>query len=113
MSDLEEKLGYRFQDQDLLIQSVTHPSIAAEQRSVTCDNQRLEFLGDAVLDLVVAEELFHHDEELSEGPMTELKASVVSRGLRMRGKAPIERSESEPWKTMSKGRIDSRLRTTP
>jgi ribonuclease-3 len=63
-----------FRDPTLLDLALTHASTQGERH-----NERLEFLGDAVLDLVVAEELYRAVPELSEGAMTELKASLVSR----------------------------------
>jgi ribonuclease-3 len=68
------KLPHDFRDPALLELALTHASTDVEH-----DNERLEFLGDAALDLVVAEELFHHRAEMPEGQMTELRSSVVSR----------------------------------
>lgn len=68
-----DPLPYRFRDPALLELALTHSSADATE-----DNERLEFLGDAALDLVVAEELYHHHSDLPEGLLTELKASVVS-----------------------------------
>lgn len=66
---------HEFRDPDLLRLALTHSSTGRDR-----DNERLEFLGDAALDLVVAEELFRAEgAELAEGEMTERKASVVSR----------------------------------
>src|SRR5688572_19444252 len=65
---------HAFREPDLLRLALTHASTGAE-----LDNERLEFLGDAVLDLVVAEELFRVHTDLPEGDLTELKAWVVSR----------------------------------
>jgi len=67
-------LPHEFRDAALLELALTHASAHGEH-----DNERLEFLGDAALDLIVAEELFRAHGDLSEGPLTELKASVVSR----------------------------------
>jgi ribonuclease-3 len=67
-------LPHAFRDAALLELALTHASAHALH-----DNERLEFLGDAALDLIVAEELFRAHGDLSEGPLTELKASVVSR----------------------------------
>lgn len=67
-------IPHTFRDQALLDLALTHSSLHAER-----DNERLEFLGDAALDLIVAEELFRHHGELPEGDLTELKAWVVSR----------------------------------
>ncbi|MFI5403819.1 MAG: ribonuclease III family protein, partial [Planctomycetota bacterium] len=67
-------LPHEFQDRDLLELALTHSSLGSSR-----DNERLEFLGDAALDLVVAEDLFRTHRDLAEGELTELKASVVSR----------------------------------
>jgi ribonuclease-3 len=67
-------LPHDFQDERLLELALTHASTGASE-----DNERLEFLGDAVLDLIVAEELYRVVPPLDEGAMTELKAWVVSR----------------------------------
>jgi ribonuclease-3 len=67
-------LPHTFREPDLLRLALTHASTGAE-----LDNERLEFLGDAVLDLVVAEDLFRMHSDLPEGDLTELKAWVVSR----------------------------------
>ncbi|MDZ4774805.1 MAG: ribonuclease III [Planctomycetota bacterium] len=67
-------IPHSFRDQSLLDLALTHSSMHANR-----DNERLEFLGDAALDLVVAEELFKHHSDLPEGDLTELKAWVVSR----------------------------------
>jgi ribonuclease-3 len=67
-------LPHSFRNPDLLELALTHSSCGASR-----DNERLEFLGDAALDLVVAEELFRFHRDLAEGDLTELKASVVSR----------------------------------
>ena len=68
-------LPHDFRDPALLALALTHASVDEER-----DNERLEFLGDAALDLIVAEELYQHHEDMPEGVLTELKASVVSRG---------------------------------
>ena len=68
------ELGYVFRDPARLEQALTHASC-----TVSLDNERLEFLGDAVLDLVVAETLHQREPPLDEGRMTQLKADVVSR----------------------------------
>lgn len=73
---LQDRLGYRFSDPSLLVRAVTHASAQCEGMP---SNERLEFLGDAVLDLVVSERLFDAMPELSEGEMTVMKSAVVSR----------------------------------
>lgn len=93
MGDLQDKLGYAFRDKDLLVQSLTHPSIAAEVREVTCDNQRLEFLGDAVLQLILTEHLYRILPEKAEGALTKLRASLVSRRALARCARRLEMGE--------------------
>ena len=77
--DLEQRIGYRFTDRGLLEHALTHKSRAAEDISGgVFDNESLEFLGDAVLGLVVADALFHRYPDYSEGQKSKIKASVVS-----------------------------------
>ena len=79
MEALAEKLGYTFQCPDLLCQALTHPSLSAEKSGGAPDNQRLEFLGDAVIQLILTDHFFHSLPEEAEGRLTQLRASVVSR----------------------------------
>lgn len=74
---LEARLGHRFADRTLLERALTHRSWKEEQADAETDNQRLEYLGDAVLGLVVAEELWA-GLDLDEGGLSELRASLVS-----------------------------------
>jgi ribonuclease III len=69
-------IGHRFADESLLRLALTHPSFDPEQTEPAGSNGRLEFLGDAVLDLVISAELFERW-ELSEGEMTKVRASLV------------------------------------
>ncbi|MHB9109856.1 MAG: ribonuclease III [Armatimonadota bacterium] len=73
---LQQRLGITFQRCDLLVQALTHRSYLAETPDAI-SNERLEFLGDAVLDLVVAEELFRRHPDWPEGELTKAKASAV------------------------------------
>ena len=76
---LEARLGYRFRDRGLLEHALTHKSKAHEDPSGgVIDNESLEFLGDAVLGLVVADALFRTFPEFSEGQKSKIKAMVVS-----------------------------------
>lgn len=78
MKILEGALAYEFKNKGLLVQALTHRSYINE--SELSDNQsyeRLEFLGDAVLELVISEELYNMRPELSEGEMTKLRAGIV------------------------------------
>ncbi len=72
----EERLGYTFADRGLLESALTHAS-GAENRLAS--NERMEFLGDAILGAVVCERLFHDFPEYLEGELTRLKSIVVSR----------------------------------
>ena len=78
LSVLEEKSGYRFRDRSKLIHALTHSSYSNEQHmDKTACNERLEFLGDAVLELTTSEYLFQNHEKMPEGEMTRLRASLV------------------------------------
>ena len=75
---LEKKSGYHFQNPHLLKQAMTHSSYANEHKAIGYhDNERLEFLGDAVLEVVSSEFLFRHYPALPEGDLTKLRASIV------------------------------------
>ncbi len=76
---LEEQFGYTFQNPLLLAEALTHPSLAYETHRAHFDNQRLEFLGDAVLQLVFTHELFRTFIDYNEGNLTKLRARLVSR----------------------------------
>jgi ribonuclease-3 len=76
---LQERLGYTFRDAALLRLALTHPSVAHEAITHTPHNQRLEFLGDAVLGLVLTQELFEKFPDLGEGPLTKARAQMVNR----------------------------------
>src|SRR6185369_17208166 len=73
---LEVMLEYRFRDHELLKEALTHASIADDRRS---SNERLEFLGDSVLGLIVCHRLFEIFPDYLEGDLTKLKSAVVSR----------------------------------
>lgn len=78
LDELQEKIGYRFQDVNLLKQALTHSSFANEQKVNKLKNyERLEFLGDAVLELVSSEFLFIENPDMPEGQLTKLRASMV------------------------------------
>lgn len=74
----EHILGYSFRDRSLLAQALTHASIADDRLR---SNERLEFLGDAVLGFIVCEELYRLYDDLLEGELTKIKSAVVSRHL--------------------------------
>jgi ribonuclease-3 len=77
--DLQERLGYTFRDPALLQLALTHPSVAHEQGAAIQTNQRLEFLGDAVLQLVLTRELYEKFPAFGEGPLTKARAKLVNR----------------------------------
>jgi ribonuclease III, bacterial len=68
---LEQKLGYQFQNKDLLVRAITHRSAGSRH------NERLEFLGDSILSLVIAEVLYHRFPNVSEGDMSRMRATLV------------------------------------
>lgn len=75
---LQEAIGVKFGNIALLQQALTHPSYANENPGgVAIDNERLEFLGDAVLNLVVTEELYRNFPDLKEGELTELRVLLI------------------------------------
>ena len=73
---LEERIGYRFRDQKYLRRALTHSSFSNESRDKPESNERMEFLGDAVLSLVVSNYIFHRF-HLDEGDLTKIRASIV------------------------------------
>lgn len=78
MKSLEEKIGYKFRDRVLLENALTHSSYANEHREKKIpSNERLEFLGDSVLGLIVADHLFRTRPELPEGDLTRIRAALV------------------------------------
>jgi ribonuclease-3 len=79
MNPLEERIGYKFRNSLLLAEALTHPSISLERKNYPFDNQRLEFLGDAVLQLVVTEHLYKMFPDFPEGTLTKLRTRIVSR----------------------------------
>jgi ribonuclease-3 len=84
MTPIEERLNYKFRNSLLLAEALTHPSLGHETHRHHFDNQRLEFLGDAVLQLIFTKHLFDLFPGFSEGQLTKLRSRLVSReGLRV------------------------------
>ena len=79
MESIESRIGYKFTNSLLLAEALTHPSLAYESKKPNFDNQRLEFLGDAVIQLILTDKLFHDFPEEAEGPLTKLRSQLVSR----------------------------------
>lgn len=81
MKTLEEKIGYTFRDRTLLENALTHSSYANEHRDKGMpSNERLEFLGDSILGLVVADHLYRNRPDLPEGDLTRIRAALVCEG---------------------------------
>lgn len=84
MNPLEQRIKYKFRNSLLLAEALTHPSLGHETQRHHFDNQRLEFLGDAVLQLIFTEYFFDQYQTLGEGQLTKLRARIVSReGLKI------------------------------
>jgi ribonuclease-3 len=78
IEELESKIGYTFKDKRKLLLAITHSSYANEKRNEALQsNERIEFLGDAVLNIVTSEYIYNHFSQLPEGEMTKLRASIV------------------------------------
>ncbi len=78
-AELQNQLGYTFKNPDLLRLALTHPSVAHEQGLPVQTNQRLEYLGDAVLQLALTHELYDKFPTFGEGPLTKARAKLVNR----------------------------------
>ena len=88
LTALEARLGHTFRDPALLRLALTHPSIAHESDVAVQHNQRLEFLGDAALGLVITRELYQRFPAFGEGPLTKARAQLVNqRALAEQGRA--------------------------
>ena len=79
MNPLEERILYKFRNGLLLAEALTHPSISLERKNYPFDNQRLEFLGDSVIQVSVTEHLFRMFPDFGEGQLTKLRTRIVSR----------------------------------
>jgi len=80
LQDFQKIIGYKFQNESLLVAALTHTS-----RETTSENgsifERMEFLGDSILGLIVSEELFLKFPDYSEGQLSKLKSKIVSRKM--------------------------------
>jgi len=79
VNPLEERIGHKFRNSLLLAEALTHPSLGHETQRHHFDNQRLEFLGDAVLQLIITEHLYTIFPREAEGRLTKLRSRLVSR----------------------------------
>ena len=77
LQELQQKIGYTFENMGLLITALTHSSYANEGKKHGKNNERLEFLGDSVLSIIVAKHLFLNYPSMPEGELTKLRASLV------------------------------------
>ena len=78
LQELQNRIGYTFEKEGLLRQALTHSSYANEKHMKKhSDNERLEFLGDAVLEIVSSDFLYRNYPDLPEGDLTKLRASIV------------------------------------
>ncbi len=78
LESLQTRIRYRFRDESLLLLAVTHSSWANEYGAGNAHNERLEFLGDAVLEIVISAQLFSRFPEAREGELTRLRSSLVN-----------------------------------
>jgi ribonuclease-3 len=81
LSKIQKRLGYEFRNPALLVLSLTHPSVAHELNKNIETNQRLEFLGDAVLQLILTHDLYGRFQKHGEGPLTKARATLVNRRM--------------------------------
>jgi len=79
IEELESRIGCKIKNKNLFIQALVHRSYLEESEELTISNERLEFLGDAILSLIVAEYLYSHFPEKDEGFLTKVRAKVVNR----------------------------------
>jgi ribonuclease-3 len=79
LQTLQQHLGHKFQSPDLLRLALTHPSAAGEPGSPLQTNQRLEYLGDAVLQLILTRELYDRFPDYEEGPLSKARAKLVNK----------------------------------
>ena len=77
LTALQERIGFQFKNESLLQRALTHRSYLNEHADVTLDNERLEFLGDAVLAFLIASLLYQRYPEMQEGQLTRLRSSLV------------------------------------
>jgi ribonuclease III len=79
LSTLERLIGYTIRDEEIFLQALLHRSSLQRMDNPRRSNERLEFLGDSVLNLVVGEYLFHHSPDAEEGELTKLRSRLVNR----------------------------------
>lgn len=77
LKKFQEKINYKFNNENLLYEALSHSSFANENKKQRSSNERLEFLGDSVLSVIVSDYIFEHFKHLPEGELTKLRASLV------------------------------------
>ena len=77
MKKLQQTIGYQFKNEEILKNALTHSSFAHEKKQPVSCNERLEFLGDSVLSIVVSDYLYRHFPQLPEGELTRIRAAAV------------------------------------
>ena len=103
LKQLQQTICYEFRDPELLKEAMTHKSYAAEWK-VKYDNQRLEFFGDAVVELVLTRHLFFRYPELQEGDLTKIRSAVVNQDSLAKFARSIELGK---YMQFGQGEIDS------
>ncbi len=81
LQEIQTGIGYQFKNEDLLVQSLTHPSFIVKAPAHETNNQRLEFLGDAVLELIISEHLYKVFPDIREGQLTQFRSTLVKGSL--------------------------------
>jgi ribonuclease-3 len=110
LAELQQRLGHQFRDVDLLRLALTHPSIAHEQNNPTPHNQRLEFLGDAILGAVLSQQLYEQFPGADEGLLTKSRAKLVNASSLATHGRELGLGE---FLILSRGEENSRGRTRP
>ena len=77
MATIEDKIGYTFKNREYLMEALTHSSFANERHNKIKCNERMEFLGDAVLSIISANFLYHRFPDMPEGDLSKLRSSLV------------------------------------
>jgi ribonuclease-3 len=79
LHEFEDLIGYRIRSKDLFIRALLHRSYLQQRQHVTKSNERMEFLGDSILNLIVAESLYHRYPKAEEGDLTKMRSRLVNR----------------------------------
>ena len=92
LEELEQTIGYRFRQPELLVRALTHRSAVSEGTSSQgpVDNEQLEYLGDAVLGMIVSEHLIETFTDWSEGQLSKSRARLVNASFALRGSKPLK-----------------------